>query len=273
MTEEEQDAINELKAAFPEDEISGLDETLFLRFVRGYWTEKTRKETTEETFRKTIAFRKKVKAGELLNTELSKEATYFKIWPHDYHGFDKQGHPVYIEKAGTADPKTLMAEFTLDELTELHVQMQENLDLMKQESQERSGHRTYKSVVIMDLYDFGSKHLSSSFRGHLKAMIDIDQFFYPESLTTLYIINAPFVFRAMWTIVKAFLHPLTKKKIQILGGNYLPKLQEVIDDENIPKYLGGKCTCCTEERLELQMDTKLAAFRARREERLQRSGK
>lgn len=126
---------------------------------------------------------------------------------------------------------------------------------------------TYKSIVIMDLYDFGMKHCGSSFYDILQSVINIDQYYYPETLKKLFLINCPFVFRVMWKVVKPWLHPITASRIEICGGSYLPKLQELIEDENIPRYLGGKCTCCTEAGLETQMDQKLARCRKWREER------
>ncbi|KMS65459.1 hypothetical protein BVRB_035780 [Beta vulgaris subsp. vulgaris] len=86
--------------------------------------------------------------------------------------------------------------------------------------------------------------MSSQFTGPIKAQINIDQYYYPESLQTLFIINAPFVFRMLWGMIKPWLHPLTAARIQILGSDYLKQLQEVIDVDQIPRYHGGSCSCC-----------------------------
>jgi hypothetical protein len=58
-----------------------------------------------------------------------------------------------------------------------------------------------------------------------------------------FVINAPFVFSACWSIVKGFLDERTRNKIQIMGGSYLKPLLEVVDAANLPKFLGGECTC------------------------------
>jgi hypothetical protein len=86
--------------------------------------------------------------------------------------------------------------------------------------------------------------MGSQFTGPIRSQINIDQYYYPESLQTLYIINAPFVFRMLWSVIKPWLHPLTAARIKILGSDYLKSLQEIIDDDQIPKYHGGSCHCC-----------------------------
>lgn len=59
----------------------------------------------------------------------------------------------------------------------------------------------------------------------------------------MYIINAPMLFTAVWSVVKQLLDEVTVKKIQIIGSNYKNVLRETIDEENIPDFLGGKCRC------------------------------
>jgi hypothetical protein len=60
----------------------------------------------------------------------------------------------------------------------------------------------------------------------------------------MFIINAPMLFTAVWTVVKKMLDEVTVKKIHIIGSSYLSVLQETIPNENIPDFLGGGCTDC-----------------------------
>ncbi len=64
--------------------------------------------------------------------------------------------------------------------------------------------------------------------------------YYPEVLGAMYIINAPFLFAGIWSGIKIFLDPNTQKKINIIGSNYKSELLKVIDEENLPMFLGGK---------------------------------
>jgi len=56
-------------------------------------------------------------------------------------------------------------------------------------------------------------------------------------------INAPWAFTTVWSFVKPLLDEVTVSKIQILGGDYLKTIEKQIPIQNIPKFLGGKCTC------------------------------
>ena len=62
-------------------------------------------------------------------------------------------------------------------------------------------------------------------------------------LGQLLIINAPASFTMIWSVAKRWLDQRTVDKVDILGTDYLPRVLELIDEENLPTILGGKCTC------------------------------
>lgn len=66
--------------------------------------------------------------------------------------------------------------------------------------------------------------------------------YYPEIMGQTFIVNAPMLFSGVWAVVKGFLDEKTRKKIAIKGGSYQKDLLEVVDAENLPDFLGGKCT-------------------------------
>ena len=76
----------------------------------------------------------------------------------------------------------------------------------------------------------------------LKKIMKISQDFYPEMMGKLIIINAPFIFSAVFAVVKGWVDEKTRKKVSLLGSNYLKNLQEYIDNDNIPTYFGGTGT-------------------------------
>lgn len=59
----------------------------------------------------------------------------------------------------------------------------------------------------------------------------------------LAIINAPVTFTMIWSVVRPWLSKETAAKIDILGSDYENVLLELVDAENLPTSLGGKCTC------------------------------
>ena len=76
-------------------------------------------------------------------------------------------------------------------------------------------HAEQMQVVILDLKGVGFRHVSNQFFGPLRATIDVDQWYYPEILQKMYIINAPWVFQGLWAVVRPWLHPITQQKIRI----------------------------------------------------------
>ena len=77
----------------------------------------------------------------------------------------------------------------------------------------------------------------------LKSASQIMQDYYPEILSSMYIINANFIFRSAWALCKGFIHEKTRRKINIFGDDFSPALLTIIDAENLPRIYGGTCTC------------------------------
>jgi len=55
----------------------------------------------------------------------------------------------------------------------------------------------------------------------------------------MFIVNAPFVVKALWAVMAPWVDPLTKAKF-IWGKD---KLAEYIEKDQLPKFLGGTCKC------------------------------
>ena len=70
--------------------------------------------------------------------------------------------------------------------------------------------------------------------------------YYPEIMGNLFIVNAPMLFSGIWAVVKGFLDEKTRGKIKIIGTNFLPTLEQFMDREQIPDFLGGGSPCSGE---------------------------
>lgn len=96
--------------------------------------------------------------------------------------------------------------------------------------------------TIMDAKGVGLGK-APSVMGYLQQASGISQNYYPERLGKLYIINAPWGFSTVWSVIKRFLDPVTVEKISILGSGYQSELLAQVPAENLPKEFGGQCEC------------------------------
>ncbi|XP_069789506.1 SEC14-like protein 2 isoform X2 [Narcine bancroftii] len=96
--------------------------------------------------------------------------------------------------------------------------------------------------MIYDCENLGMKHLwkpSVELYGEVLTMFEDN---YPEGLKTLFVIKAPKIFPVAYNLIKHFLSEDTRKKIQVLGGNWKEVLLQNIDAEQLPAYYGGTLT-------------------------------
>ena len=94
----------------------------------------------------------------------------------------------------------------------------------------------------MDMKGVGITRAGSVY-GYVKQISAISQNYYPERLGKLYIINAPWGFASVFSVVKGFLDPVTVQKIHVLGAGYQSELLGQVPKENLPKIFGGSCDC------------------------------
>ena len=106
----------------------------------------------------------------------------------------------------------------------------------------KAGQLLETCCTIMDFKGVGLSKASQVYSYVQKASA-ISQNYYPERLGKLFIINAPWGFSAIFSVVKGFLDPVTVDKIHILGGGYQKELLAQVPAENLPKGLGGSCSC------------------------------
>jgi hypothetical protein len=98
------------------------------------------------------------------------------------------------------------------------------------------------SCTILDLHNVS---LSNFYRvkDYVLETSNIGQNRYPETMGKFFIINAPWTFSAIWTIIKPWLDEVTVSKINILGSSYKEQLLAHMPAESLPKEFGGTCRC------------------------------
>jgi len=93
-------------------------------------------------------------------------------------------------------------------------------------------------VTIIDLQDVSIGSMWS-LRSHLSESAKLATANYPETLSTIAIVNAPSFFPTIWGWIKGWFDPGTRNKIHILGKNPAETLLQLIDAQDLPRQYGG----------------------------------
>ncbi|XP_076884687.1 phosphatidylinositol/phosphatidylcholine transfer protein SFH13-like [Bidens hawaiensis] len=169
-------------------------------------------------------------------------------YTHGYHGVDKEGRPVYIERLGKAHPSRLMRITNIDRYQKYHVQEFERAFCEKFPACSIAAKKQICSTTtILDVQGMGLKNFTPSAASILGAMAKVDNNYYPETLHRMFVVNAGSTFkRYIWPAAQKFLDAKTIAKIHVLEPKSLGKLLESIDASQLPDFLGGSCTCAVE---------------------------
>lgn len=130
---------------------------------------------------------------------------------------------------------------TVEDLKKRHVwHMEYQVERMKTKTKELGSSEApvTQHTVIMDLNKL-SFRMDSRATKLFKDTIDIDQSYYPERLGLLFLINAPWIFKPLWSLISRWIDPHTCEKFHVLGADYAPTLKQFIDEDQIPIEYGG----------------------------------
>lgn len=105
-----------------------------------------------------------------------------------------------------------------------------------------SGHPVETSCTILDLRDVSLSNFLHV-KNYVMEAASIGQNRYPECMGKFYIINAPWAFSMIWSVIKPWLDEVTVSKIHILDKSFGKVVLEQIPLENLPKEFGGTCQC------------------------------
>ncbi|KAH9880110.1 hypothetical protein J1614_002136 [Plenodomus biglobosus] len=245
-TTPEQDAqVYQLRSILEQEgHTKNLDTLTLLRFLRA---RKFNVELAKKMFQDCEKWRNEyagVGVEELVRTfDYKERPQVFEYYPQYYHKTDKDGRPVYIEQLGKVD-LTALGKITSQErmIQNLVCEYEKMADPRLPACSRKSGYLLETSCTIMDLKGVGISKATSVY-GYLQAVSAISQNYYPERLGKMYVINAPWGFSGVFSMVKKFLDPVTSAKIHVLGSGYQAELLAQVPAENLPKAFGGSCEC------------------------------
>lgn len=178
------------------------------------------------------------------NFDFSEGVEIQKVYPHGYHKIDKLGRPIYIERIGLLDVPAVFTLSTEERMVKHNIQAYELLMNWRFPScSEVAGKHIGQSCAILDMTHGSIGTVNKRVYGLVKLAAQVGSDYYPECMGNTFVVNAPFLFAGVWAICKGFLDEKTRKKIKIIGGGFLSTLRDYIEDQDIPTFLGGQCTC------------------------------
>lgn len=192
----------------------------------------------EMMLRKNLQWRKQMDVDNILDNWTPPEVLT-KYYPGGLFGHTKDGLPVWIEPAGSLDPKGLLYSCKKSDILKFKIQHCEMIQRALKRQSEKMGHRIENIIVICDFEHYGLKHLWRPAIDIFKEVLNIYEPHYPETLRRTYIINANRFFSILFNIGKPFLSDDTKDKVVLLGANWKQELLKIIDADQLPVKWGG----------------------------------
>lgn len=169
--------------------------------------------------------------------EKTKVASYY---PQYYHKTDKDGRPIYVEQLGSVKIHEMYQITTQERMLKNLVWEYEAFTHYRLPACSRlQGHLVETSCTILDLKGI-SLGTATQVYSYIREASNIGQNFYPERMGKFYVINAPFGFSTVFSMIKRFLDPVTVEKIFVLGSKYQTELLKQVPIQNLPVKFGGK---------------------------------
>jgi hypothetical protein len=176
-----------------------------------------------------IAWRKKLSVDHCLDDPHEVASMFKKICPSNWALNDKFGRPCLIQTPGRCHFSVIQKFISIETAISCHIVTQETL---RKRCREQSVECKRYIAKFLGIVDLTGVELSMSDVFHiLKAMTQVDERYYPETLGNMVVVNAPTIFSVLWSMVKKFIDPETATKIIICKqSNTEETLRRFFDD-------------------------------------------
>lgn len=196
----------------------------------------------QKQFSDTEAWRKQHNVDELFRAfETDEMESAKRFYPRWTGRRDKTGLPVYVYRLASLDAplrkelETVPSKRRYQRIVVLYEAMTRFVLLL-------CSHLVAPTPVssVTTIIDLEQVSLSAmwSLRSHLQVASTMATANYPETLSTIAIVNSPSFFPTMWKWIKTWFDEGTRNKIHILGKDPGPTLKSLIDEKDIPQSYG-----------------------------------
>lgn len=136
-----------------------------------------------------------------------------KLYEHGYHQTDREGRPIWIDRACSADLEKCLKIMDDDMVVKYYVNSYEKLNHIILPACSKYAGRVIENVLnIVDCKGFKMALMSKKNREFLNLSAKISQEYYPETMWKMYWINTPFVFKVRlckfqsWKLILGCIH-------------------------------------------------------------------
>ncbi len=166
---------------------------------------------------------------------------------HAYHKTSKEGCPVFIQFIGEVDIEKLFSYAPSSEFTKYSTKLYSTMERELFPSCSKHFNKYIHGLVsIIDFKNMTKNIFNKKLRNLVETDLNICQNYFPECLNKAVVINAGILFKTAYALCKPFIDSKTRSKVHIFNDDYKKFLLTIIDEENLPTFLGGKCTCGNE---------------------------
>ncbi len=199
---------------------------------------------THDMFVNYLKWYKDEKVDEIEQWEFTEQMKVKEVYPHGYHKIDNFGRPIYIEIISKCNIDEVLVRSSEERMMKHYVKEYERVLKYRFDCCSiKSGKIIEQSCTIICVDGLGISAMTGKVKRFMGLASNIGQNYYPEMLGTMFIINAGFFFSAIWAVAKMFIDEKTVNKIKILKSDYMKELEKVVDINNLPTVIGGKCLC------------------------------
>ncbi|GAB5365081.1 hypothetical protein AAMO2058_001026000 [Amorphochlora amoebiformis] len=160
------------------------------------------------------------------------------LFPLNHRGYDKDGRPLIYESVGTIPAGRFAKLVTVKDNHKYHVYFMEKLMLACRKQTKKLAKPIYQATMIVDLA--GTRAEARHLVPFLKDMSAMDEQNYPELAHAIFIVNAPWIFPAMYNLIKPFIDPNTRRKIHVHSTGFEKELLETVDAKVLNVHYGGE---------------------------------
>lgn len=158
-------------------------------------------------------------------------------------GLDKEGYPLLVELVGRIDLPGLYASVGEEGFLRFVAWYHEVQETVMARIAAAANAPRHMMDVVIDMAGLSTRHASTSVYKVLSKRTRLEEDNYPEVCKRVSIVRAPGLFSGIWSMVKGFMDPGTRAKVQIASASSTPEVMaNIAEKSQLPPQVDGTMT-------------------------------